>query len=305
MEKLQQKHDMQKAAFMQKAEQQARAEELQYQTMLKVAQRNIDMQMETQDYARKKQMLSQTMNMINDSNEFDAREKQELKTQAMAKYADLGSGITPSSFDKTNSYEALMAKGAYKVAMLKDLQKQVDGGLNPQVAENISIGLGMPGTQFLTPQERQNQPLVDAAEQFEEAQKRLNLTGFNWDGEKKVLLDDRGREIEKGTPHYETAKRLHDDVYRARDEMNRLRGLQDRSTKAGKFMEDLEKSPGLKDALNYYTPEEVFEKWYESRYGGKAPQKDKGKWTPLKNNLLENVYPGLGAYNTAKQLMGK
>jgi hypothetical protein len=188
LQALDQQFKQQQMEFMQRAEQEARAEEAGYQMMLGQAKRDIDMQTELATYAHQKQMLGQAMDMINNSNEFSQREKEELKIQAMSKYAGVGGGIGAGSFGQGN--DSLLQRGAYKTQLLGQWQEAINNDqMTVEEAQQMSIGMGMSGAKFYTKEEAAVLPLTRQRERVMEAQKALDATGMTRDG-KKIYKDD-------------------------------------------------------------------------------------------------------------------
>ena len=218
--KLQQDNVMQRLAFMRDSEVQARSEQLQYNVLLAKQKQSIDMQTELAGYARQKQMLQQTMNMIGDSNEFDDREKEELRLQAMSKYANVGTGITPGSMAATDM-ERRMMKGEYSAARIKALQEEVDSGeLNPLLANQRARGEGFGDIDFYTNKDLQNTAMIQIGKERSRILRDKGKTGLHRD--KKGVLDAYGTKVPTDSVAYNTFVGLEKEEESAMKQMAKL-----------------------------------------------------------------------------------
>ena len=278
---MQQQHQARQQQFIAKQQEAARAEETQYQMMLMQAKRQIDMQAEMAQYSEQKMRLTQTLNMINDSNDFSDPQKEELKVQAMAKYSGVGTGISPSSF-AASDMEKSITKGAYKVQAIRELQKQVDGGMDPSVAKNLAIGMGMSGTEFLTPEQQALAPEQQAQQDYDKA---VELLRESFDYDKKGRPKDAvtGDKIDKDDPRYEHWQVLEKQKNKARADLKRLSGKGDRAMALPKFHDDLKRTPSWQKAIDIYGFDKTFDMWFENEYGELKVGKDESKWKPLSN----------------------
>jgi hypothetical protein len=276
LQDLQQQHDMRKMEFMQSAQEQARAEELQYQMLLTQNKRNIDMQAEMAQYARSKQMLQQTMNMINDSNEFDDRQKEELKLQATSKYAGVGTGLTPGSFE-AGTLEKELLKGAYNTARIKYYQDEVSSGrMNPLIAQQGAIGEGLGNVDFYTDVQLQNPEMIENEKRRSRILRDKGKTGLHREGDD--VVNAYGAKVPKTDPAYTTFAELEKEEMRVTQEAAKLRARSEeaetgfsKSRSWGKMSHDeqtrwlqttLPNKKRLMDAYNMgYTGEQVYEAW--------------------------------------------
>ena len=271
--------------FQIQAEQQARAEEMQYQMVLMQAKRQIDMQVETSDYARQKQQLTQTLNMIRDSNDFDSKEKEQLSIEVMAKYSGLGAGISPSSFGGKTGMQDFLTKGAYKMNMSEQLQNMVDqGALDPDRAKQAAASFGLSGD-YLPPEERQAMKADEAVKRYDRIQGVMD-DAFSFDSKGRPLDPYTQDRIKEDDPRYGYYKTLKRQVESAKQELDKLHTSGTRQASAAVFNEALQRSPALQQMAQIYGPEAAFEKWSE-KFGGGDTEKpeEKKRYSPLKTAL--------------------
>ena len=283
--------------FAVQAEQQARAEEMQYQTMLLQAKRQIDMQVEATNYARQKQQLTQTLNMIRDSDDIDEEEKDKFRIQVMARYAGVGSDLNVAAFEKTSSMENFFTKGAYKSKVAEDIQEQFDKGLIDEstalrAASNYDVKIDT------------KSPETKLAEQADEAVKRyeriddLIYSAFKPDSKGRPRDPDTEKVIKPNDPRYEYYKTLNIQLKAAKGELDRFHGTGTRKV----FNEALQKSQSLQKMAQIYGVDATFEKWNEQFGGGEKKESD---YSGLRE--FYDLYSGSpwGILKTAKRLTGK
>jgi hypothetical protein len=268
---LQGKLKMDQMRFGQAAQQEARAEEFQYQQMLNGQKRSIDMDIELQAYARQKQSLTQAMNMINDSNEFSDREKEELRIQAMSKYANVGTGISPSSMDQGGMAD-FVQKGAYKSQLLGQWQQAIDDDqMSVQDAQRLATGLGMSGAKFQTPQERMDMPFKEVRDRLDTINRDLNTLGV--EETKKGKLYDRSSEdtIPEDSTRAKNFRALQRSAEKATAELMKLQMKEETDgpgamTEREFFEKKVKDNPAMLDAVQRYGAKRVY-KDYMKKYG--------------------------------------
>jgi len=120
----------------------------QYQAAIVGMKADIDMQLELQEYQRQKQKLQGLLTQIKESDQFSEREKQELITQATAKYAGVGTGISPTMLRPTSTaYQNFIAKSQAKMGMIKYLEEAVANDImSPDDAGRLAKAYGLTGT---------------------------------------------------------------------------------------------------------------------------------------------------------------
>jgi hypothetical protein len=235
------------------------------------------MQTELSTYAHQKQMLGQAMDMINNSNEFSQREKDELKVQAMSKYAGVGSGIGASSFGQGN--DSLLQRGAYKTQLLQQWQEAINNNqMSVEQAEQASIGMGMSGAKFYTKEEAAVLPLTRQRERVMEAQKALDATGMTRDG-KKIYRD--GNKVDPDSPDGKLFTQLEEMRDKQTAELSKLSGQQ-----LPGAVEDFEafkaKIPQSKELLRAKalgkTDEEMYREYHKLMTGEPEDWDNDDKW---------------------------
>jgi hypothetical protein len=197
-------HKMEQMRFLQQAQEQARAEEMQYQMQLNMQRRDIDMQLDLQNYAREKQKLQQTLNMINQSEDLSEAEKEEFGIQATAAYAGVGTGITPASFNsginKALQNEILL--GSHRTMLADDIQSRLDAGdIDEYQANRESVQKNL-GITFEGPQTRVDNKLADLLDTVKTTRDVYNKSFFT-DKAGKPFDAITEEPVKKGTDKYE------------------------------------------------------------------------------------------------------
>lgn len=283
--------------FQEEAASRAREEEFQYTIAAVQAKRQVDLQIETADYARQKQKLSQTLNMIRESNDLSDAEKEELLIQAMSKYSGVGTGIGPSSFTggTSSGMQNFLMKGAYKAKMGETLQQYVDEGLmSTEDAERQASYFDI-GGDF----KNQQQVLLD---QSVDAQKRLDsaqdMLGSNFSVDKKGRIRDAyGVEVKEGTPRYELYKTMQAQVDTAKRALDAVHEEGQEIPLWTEFKSLLNSGdPGIKKAVEVYGEDMAFEAYKRNR---KVGPKDKKFYQ--KHPVIDMVMRGISpAFNLAR-----
>lgn len=127
----QQQYGMEMMRMQTQAAQLSRQEQFEYNRALFMQKAQVDMQMEVGDYARKKQKLNAVLDQINESDEFTAQQKETLAIQAMAKYADVGRGITDLQGEAggmTAGMQTTLQKGQYFTQVYNAAMEAVRSG---------------------------------------------------------------------------------------------------------------------------------------------------------------------------------
>lgn len=232
LQALDQNFKMKQMQFMEQQQTEARAEEMQYQQLLMQTKRGIDMQTEAAQYARQKQMMTQTLNMINDSQEFDDEQKEKLKIQAMSKYAGVGSGISPTSF-RDSGMENLATKGAYNKQRLDAMQDRVnrDPTYTIEDAQRDSLAFGMPGAQFYTPEESANLPATKIRKRMDGIADQIAATKVMRDEDDDLLIG--GHVIDKDSVQAQTFIALEREMKKQVNELNKIQGIINTTDEAG------------------------------------------------------------------------
>jgi molybdenum-dependent DNA-binding transcriptional regulator ModE len=223
---------MREMQFREKALAAARQEEMQYQAMLMMAKRQIDLQTEQAQYARQKQMLTQSLNMITESNEFSEKQKEELRVQAMAKYAGVGTGISPSSFD-SGGMEKMLTQGAYKSQMLTQWQNDVlEGRMGVEDAERLAVGMGMSGAKFHTASETADLPYKAVRNKIDDINSSMSKLGISVDKKGKYYKDDYP--VSEDDPLVRQYKALEREAEKQTNELLKLQGEYEATDEQGK-----------------------------------------------------------------------
>jgi hypothetical protein len=281
-------HERRQQAFMLKAQEQARAEEAQYQMLLLQAKRQIDIQTETANYARQKQMLTQSLNMINESNEINDADKERLRIQAMTKYAGLGQGVTAASFSQNKGLSAMIQKDAYRAKMIEELSKQTESGqLDPNTAENL-----MPGTKFYGPGERGTELRVGAQKRLATAQKNLSEQFIETGGK---LTDRYENRIRKSDPQYQLYLSLKQQVIDAKEELDKVTVAAEEPELRAKFGDILQTSPAARRLVERFggNVEDAFDAW---RKAAKKNYDMRGPKFSEEHPILDKVWKGAHAF---------
>jgi hypothetical protein len=273
---IQQNMEMEKARFMVDAETQARQEQLEYNIALMQQKRMIDMDIEAMDYARNRQKLAQTLNMLNESDAFNDKEKEELSVQIMAKYAGLGAGLSGASFrdGAASSFQNFVQQGTYKAMLANTLQKAVEDELiTPAQAQQAAIPFGMSGMQFDTPQEQE-------AKVMDTAQKRLATAISDRDKLFQLrggIVYSDGNKVKPGTDEYKLYETLQKQVDAAQQAIESAREAktkkQTQEEQMSAFNDQLQRSAKMQRAVDLYGVDVVFEQWIEKSKQLKAPPK--------------------------------
>ncbi|MHC4120440.1 MAG: hypothetical protein ACYSWO_23345 [Planctomycetota bacterium] len=225
LQEMEMEHENRKMQFLAQAEQQARAEEMNYQMQLNMQKRDIDMQLDLQMYAREKQKLQQTLNLIKQSDELSESEKEEFAIQATAAYAGVGTGISPASFNAAGN-KALqnhILLGNYRAAEAEDIQRRLDSGEINLYQANKEAALRDLKVEF-------KDPRLQMDEQMEDFLERVTETRDTYD--KSFYTDDKGRPYDKqtdqkikpGTPKYEEWQTMRREKEEAFNVLKEARG---------------------------------------------------------------------------------
>jgi sulfur relay (sulfurtransferase) complex TusBCD TusD component (DsrE family) len=273
---IQQNMEMEKARFMVEAETQARQEQFEYNVALMQQKRMIDMDIEAMDYARNRQKLAQTMNMLNESDAFNDKEKEELSVQIMAKYAGLGAGLSGASFKdgSSSSFQNFVQQGTYKAMLANSLQKAVEDELiTPEQAQQAAIPFGMSGMKFDTPQEQQAKVMDRAQKRLATAiadrDKLFQLRGGN--------VYSEGNKVKPGTDEYKLYETLQKQVDAAQQAIESARDARTKreveEDQMNTFNDELQRSSKMQRAVDLYGTDVVFEQWLKKSQQTKAPPK--------------------------------
>lgn len=294
--RMQQEHQQRQQEFMVRAEQAARAEEMQYQVLLLQARRNVDMQLETARYAKQKQELQQTIDMISQSDELSDSEKEELKIQATAKFAGVGTGISPSSFSsKANKQlQNTVLLGAYKAKVLDDIQDRVDRReITAQQGQNEAAVAGLTGVKIYDPDEKAEM-LVD--------RKFKRLTTVTDAYNKSFFTDKKGRPydaeteepIREGTPKYEQWQTMKREVKEARESVSEIRGALADLELWDKFQRDLAVTPEYQQLVKELGAEKAFEEYkkHQPKSSSYQPKKEPGLFKKVSRHPIMDVLMG-------------
>lgn len=302
---MQQDFQMKQQRFMVEAEQQARAEEMQYQALLMQQKRQIDMQIEVSDFARQKQKLAQTLGMINESDKFNAREKEELRLQAMSRYADVGQGITQGSFDTTggaSGFENFMLQGTYKAQIVNSLQEAVrTGKMSQPEAQRQAAAFGLGQVEFQTKTEEAQTVMDTAQKRLATAIARLDDSFMTKGDTVYTKVGQKpGNKIKPKDPEYKLYETLQKQVDAAREETERLRTEVSQQDSQDQFNLELESSPQLQQAVEIYGSDVVYKRWVE-RQGSRQPAEPENE--PMFKITPKNLIPGYGVYQTVKGMI--
>jgi len=278
MAQLQANLELRNSQFQQKMQQQAMAEQFQYQSAMLQQRKQIDMDLELADYARNKQKLTQVLGMIKDSDEFSSSEKAQLSLQAMSKYADVGQGISTASFNEPNrAMQNFLQEGTFRMQMSKSLQDSVNNEqLSPEEAENMARAYGLVAN-FKSPQE-QRQVVVDkAAKRLESATKILNSHFMVDDGKIKTVINGKAaNKVKEGTPEYSLYKTLKKQVDDAKAQLDAEQNKQAESGNKELFTKEVAASADLQKAVEIYGADKVYEAWKQRQGKQEKSQEERG-----------------------------
>lgn len=281
--KAQMAHERRMAEFQAKAQERARMEEMQYQVAMVMAKRQIDMQIETSNYAQQRQKLLQTLNMIKESDSFTDKEKESLQIQAMAKYSDVGTGLSSSSFDGGGGNKALqsmVATGSYRSQMAGQLQKWIDEGMDPVIAKQTAAAWNI---DFTPASELKEKQFDDAAKRLENAVDSVYDAGFSTKGNKVYRY---GNKVDTDSQDYRLYQTLNQQVQRNRESFEKLRTGNTTAARSQLFYSDYQSSPALQQMVQIYGPEEAMKRWELERYGSFEDRKA----AEPKSGFLRNLF---------------
>jgi hypothetical protein len=306
LQKMQQDHQIRQVQFMAGQEQLARAEEMQYNMTLMKAKRDIDLQTEAASYARDKQKLSQLMNMINESDHSE-KEKDDFRIQAMAKYADAGTGLSPSSFSGgSKGMQDFLMKGEYRTMMGDQIQKWVDDGtINQAAGQRMASNYGITAP-VLTTRDQKLKAVQGAAEQLDDAQKQLR-DSFKPKKKKNKIEDRFGVWHKEGSPQYRVWETMNKQVETANAELERLQ--EGTSVERMNFNDEVAKSKPLQRIVEAVGMDEAFAQ-YRARQK-KTQSQGFSERHPILNALLESqpgyqlkkIHPANIAYEQTKKIL--
>lgn len=118
LQQMAQQHDMARMKFAADIEQANQAVEFERQAQLINMKKDMAMQLEAQDFAKKYQKFQMTLDQIDNSQYLSDEEREQAKITAYSKYSDLGdilpkaTGGKMSPMDQVNQYRALKESGA-------------------------------------------------------------------------------------------------------------------------------------------------------------------------------------------------
>lgn len=278
MAQLQANLELRNSQFQQKMQQQAMAEQFQYQSAMLQQRKQIDMDLELADYARNKQKLTQVLGMIKDSDEFSSSEKAQLSLQAMSKYADVGQGISTASFNEPNrAMQNFLQEGTFRMQMSKSLQDSVNNEqLSPEEAENMARAYGLVAN-FKSPQEQRQVVIDKAAKRLESATKILNSRFMVDDGKIKTVINGKAaNKVKEGTPEYSLYKTLKKQVDDAKAQLDAEQNKQAESGNKELFTKEVAASADLQKAVEIYGADKVYEAWKQRQGKQEKSQEERG-----------------------------
>lgn len=297
--------------FQARMQQQATEEQFARQMQLLEAKKQIDMDMEIQQYAMDKQKLNSTLSLIRDSGYSD-EEKERLMIQARAKYAGVGQGITDDLMGAGGMGD-FMGKAAMRMQMAQGVQTAVDQGqIGPEQANLMLASFGIPHD-IQDPQVAMQEKLKDAADRVKRAREELQKSfraKDEWFGTGVRPLDPEGRagsEIKEDSPEWAHYQLLKDNLESAKAELQRLleTGSQPEVPDTREqFVADLGASPSMQQAVELYGQQAVFDEWLKSQK--RRPTQKPGAQQEKKEGYpWWGYHPAGAAYKLGQRLRGK
>jgi hypothetical protein len=261
--KIQMGHENRKMQFMEEAQARARQEEMQYQAMMLVARKQIDMQLDSQRYMRQKMELQTTLDMISGSDDLSETEKEQLSIQATAKFAGVGTGISPSSFSASAS-KALQNQvllGAYRKKALDDIQSRVNSGeISAQQGQNEAAIAGITGVKIDSPNEQVAKIIDEKFERLSQVRDSYKKS-FYTDKKGNPIDAETDEPIKKGTPKYEQWQVMNRQLQEAQEGVKETQTSVDDMRMLAEFQQKAAKVPEYQELIKELGYKRAFEEW--------------------------------------------
>ncbi len=275
----QQQYGMEMMRMQTQAAQLSRQEQFEYNRALFMQKAQVDMQMEVADYARKKQKLNAVLDQINESDEFTAQQKETLAIQAMAKYADVGRGITDLQGEAggmTAGMQTTLQKGQYFTQVYNAAMEAVRSGQAtlPQAQQQMRA-IGAPES-MVKQMDRQEVMENEAKKRIIELQRVRDVMMKEFVVRRgtvhQVLRKKPGGRMElsklkEGSPEFNRYQTLLTEQQRLTEN---LRDLQSRSD----FEQAMSIDENLQQAVAEAGYEAVYKYWMMKKTQTQAPQEE-------------------------------